>query len=137
MNRQDAMELVTRISDIWPRGGIANHVWEEVLITEYSDPERARRAVEKMKRTVSYVDIGKFHDAYMAAPTSIDVGEPVICGDCTNSGWVEAQPYVRSGAEYSACKPCPHCRHGHKVSQSTIVKERKALRAPTTTETAA
>ena len=142
MNLNEAQQIATRITDIWPRGGIATHVVEEILQSDYGDPERARRAVEKMKRSVTFFNLVEFHAYYVAAPGAIQLGEPHVCGDCNNDGWQNAPEFERNGIMYTAMKPCSHCKHGRRAEHSTIWKETQARTAElndqtTTTEGAA
>ena len=136
MKRQDATEIATEVCQLWPKGLNAS-VWEEVLQDDYSDAERARIAVQKMKRIIHYApSISHFHEQYLLSPSSFDVGEPTVCTDCLNDGWHFAPSYLRNSTEYTAVKPCAHCKHGRKAEHSAIWKERQLLKPFTpTTET--
>lgn len=125
MMRQDATELATEISQTWPRG-IATHVWEDILHTDYSDPQRARKAVKKMQRTVTgMASVAHFHDAYLATPAIVVHGhEETVCGDCGNDGWITAPDETHNGHTYTTVKPCGHCRHGRKAQSSSAWKAR-------------
>ena len=126
LNRQDATELATAIATTW-RNGLPTHIWEDELQTNYRDAERARRAIDKLKRTATFAPaIAAFHDAYIAQPSSVIEGDPITCGDCSNSGWTQAPDYQRNGHTYTAQQPCGHCKHGTRAQQSTIWREQQA-----------
>lgn len=136
MNRQDAAECATDLAQTWPRG-IATHVWEDILKTDYSDPHRARKAIKKMQREVTgLASVAHFHHAYLATPTEITPGHtPTTCNDCGNDGWTQAPNETHNNHEYTTVKPCPHCHHGRKAQHSSTWKARTPN--PHTEDTAA
>lgn len=134
MKRQEATECATEVTTSW-RNGLATHVWEEEFQQNYGDFERAMRAIRKMRRTCKFAPvIADFHAMYLATPESNPGHEETKCGDCGNDGWVEAAPETHNGNEYTAVKPCPHCRHGRKAEHSSTWKARSTEHQPAITD---
>lgn len=116
MNRTEASDLATRISQTWPRG-IGANVWEDELVD--LEVGRAGTAFVKLRRTArSAPSIAEFFEMYSSLHTEDRSTRPDDCPRCDNQGTVATMIRTDSGAEVwgpvSACS----CEWGRRKADA-------------------
>lgn len=95
MNRDEASNLATRISQTWPRG-LNTSVWEDEM--QHLDAGRAGTAIERLRRTEQHPpSIARFWAEYRAVNTTDGSNRPQIadCDECQNTGTAPVTGTVR------------------------------------------
>lgn len=127
MLRHEATDLAIRIGQCF--NGPPVDVWEDDLGP--LDAGRAGTALARLRREHEHrwLSIAQFMNMYRAIHTD-DPSSVTVCGDCDNTGWVEAPNNVlEAGTDherrYTAVKPC-RCSTGSERERSTVWKARSA-----------
>lgn len=122
MTPAEADALAKRIINSF-RGGPPLADWVEELTR--LDAGRAGTAYARLRATLDHAPtIARFMVEYNALDTERPGTRPP-CGDCGDTGWIDAPDRVWPDERTSSqVKPCPHCDEGRKRAGSRVWLER-------------